>query len=562
MKEERKQLKNNILPLILLVIAVVLSFWIFEFKYMPHDFDNMGGKHIWVSGSTIKFVNMWLEEGPANLHFTNYEYFPSVEHQSLESRRPYVSYPTGVTYMVWQAAKICGVSRIDISFLKHYQLILYAIETMIITLLLYVLVLRFKKNAYSSALYAFALTLFWMTLPVNNWFMTNIFWTDIAVLFWVILFLFLESISDVFEGKLSYVIKGVKAAVVFAGILTEYYFYIVVFLAFIINVARIFLISEKKGGLKKTFLSSLQYVVPVFAGIAIYLWQLSFTDNWLKMLTDTFLHRTGAENNEASISTFVENFCQAIVCGSRLRALLLLVAFAIIITLFLIKHFNIQTLRTILVDRAASTIVLLIITPIVQIVVFSNHSAIHQYSMVKFGFVLIGFALLSIITTLDFKNIIFRIMYPLGVFMMVLLAMGYPGQPLKFYYEKNQERYYDIAKAIYNNTGFEDICISYSYVIDFEPPMDISVSEKCVNEITDTEDVEYWLNSIPNGARLILVIDKNHIGSNDFVDREITDEILYNEDIFINRGVILYEDENCALVNLSLSNMEGLYETT
>ena len=118
---------------------------------MPHDFDNLGGKHAWVSGSTIKYVNMWLREGAGNLHFTNMEMFPSAELPTFDDRGPYVSYPTGVTFMVWTAAKICGKTHIDVSFLKHFQLLMYGIESLMLSVLVYIFCRFFKIKSKTKS---------------------------------------------------------------------------------------------------------------------------------------------------------------------------------------------------------------------------------------------------------------------------------------------------------------------------------------------------------------------------------------------------------------------------
>lgn len=564
MSKDNRLNKLNRYPVIILLAAVILSFIIFEFAYMPHDYDNMGGKHIWVTGSTIKFVNMWLEEGAANLHFTNYELFPSIELNTMEDRQPYVSYPTGVTFMVWSAAKLCGRSRIDISWLKHYQMLLYGVETILMSLLIYVLVRRINRCAGETSgidsasnaknvIIAYLISVFWMTLPVNNWFMTNIFWTDIAVLLWVIAFLLLESISDKekCKGKLYKAVIIAKGVVIFAGVMTEYYFCIVVFIAFIINIARVILDKKTLQKVKGVIVSSLQYVVPVILAILVFLWQVSYTSNWLEQLLDTFLHRTGAENNEASFDMLIENFSQAITCGSRKRLLLFGVAICAIAVMGILNIIKAKLLTKVVADKAATVLGLLIMTPVVQMTIFSNHSAIHQYAMVKVGFVITGLLVAMVYVVHNIKSRYVRTGYVLITIGLILLAMGYPGQPRKFYFEKYEELNYDIAEAVYQQTGYSDVCMSFTYVIEAEPPMDISVSEQCIYEITDEDQLQNIVGHLPSGARPVLVVDKNNIGSNDFVDRDKTEYINSREEMYLDEGEIIYEDENCILVDIS-----------
>lgn len=564
MNKDSINTKLNRYPVIALLAAVVLTFIVFEFAYMPHDYDNLGGKHVWVSGSTIKFANMWLEEGAARLHFTNYELFPSIEYETMEDRQPYVSYPTGVTFMVWAAAKLCGRNRIDVSFLKHYQMFLYGIETIMMTLLIYVIVSRMLKrddgeaaktnNNLAIILVSYLISVFWLTLPVNNWFMTNIFWTDIAVLLWVIAFLLLESVSD-FEKKNSRLQKSIvvaKAIIIFAGVMTEYFFCIVVFVAFVLNAVRKLIVSEKGQKIKDVICSSLQYVIPVFLGIGLYIWQMSYTDNWLDKLLETFLHRTGVENNEAASGSLIENFSQAITCGSRKRLILFAAGIGLIVAGGVWVIVKRKLFKQLAVDRRITVLGLLTITPVIQIFVFSNHSAIHQYAMVKVGFVIIGLLMVMLYVAGNIKNRYVQVTYVLVTVAMVLLAMGYPGQTKKFYSEKNQERNYDIAEAIYRTTDYSDVCVSYSYFIDFEPPMDISVSEKCVYDISGTGRLEELANSLPKEARIVLVIDKNNIGSNNMgVLEDKTEYIVQQETMYAEAGDFIHEDDKCLLVDIT-----------
>lgn len=563
MERDSKLSKLNKHPVIVLLAAVIISFIIFEFAYMPHDYENLGGKHVWVSGSTIKFVNMWLEEGAANLHFTNYEAFPSIEFSTMEDRTPYVSYPTGVTWMVWSAAKICGRSRIDVSFLKHYQMLLYAIENILMTLLIYVIVSKIvasastddKQSSLTAVIVAYIISLFWMTLPVNNWFMTNIFWTDIAVLFWVIAFWLLESITDTtcLEGRWNRVAIALKILVIFAGVMTEYFFCIVVFVAFLINILRVVLKEKEKGHwFGKTFFSSLQYIIPVLTAIGIYVWQMSYTNNWLDKLLETFLHRTGAEDNEASVEMFIENFCQAIVCGSRKRMLILVVGVAIIVVPTIVLLIKRKALSAIITSKWVTVLFVLIFTPIIQIVAFSNHSAIHQYAMVKVGFVVTGLLICMIYVATHINSKHFKTIYVVMVVASILLAMGYPGQTRKFYFEKYEERNYDIAKDIYDELDYRDVCFSYTYFVNIEPPMDICVAEKCVYKIEDLGELQRAKANLPDEARIIVVIDKNNVGSNDFsIKAEKTEFVINQERMCIEQGKVIYDDENCSLVDMT-----------
>lgn len=561
MKTTDNKPKLNIVSVMILIGLTGIIFTVFQVFYMPHDFDNLGGKHAWVSGSTIKYVNMWLEEGAGKLHFTNMEKFPSIELQSFEEREPYVTYPPGVTVMVWLGAKLCGKSHIDIYFLKHFQLIMYGIESILMALLIYVFCERnVKAGEKSKLILSVAIATLWMTLPVNNWFLTNIYWTDLAVYLWIIAYLLLESVSDwdALSGKAKKVAEALKSIVIVAGVLTEYYFCIVVFFGFLFNI--VYTVKNADGKkLRCVIKSSLKYIIPVVVALTIYIWQMSYTNNWAGQLADTFLHRTGVAHTEDVTGEFKEGFLNAITCSSILRAVLLIVVEGIAGICIIIAACR-KKLINIFTDKSAIAVAMLIVTPVVQLLMFWNHSSIHQYSMVKVGLQIIGVLLgiTGLISNAQKRTKLQKIAAVfVGVFSFVciLLATGYPGRIKEFYEEKNKVLDYSIAEAIAQNTGFDDVCFSFTYVISNNPPMDICVSEKMVYEIASIDDVYTMFDELSEKANLILVVDKNNIGSNDYIDREKTDDIIRQEQECISLGKVIYEDDRCVLINLPHSEL-------
>jgi len=78
--------------------------------------------HQWLSGSTLKFVNNWFEEGPVSLKFGMIENPNSIEFPTLLSRGPYPSYPPGTIIPVYVLAKIMG-RELTPSLLMKYNLI-------------------------------------------------------------------------------------------------------------------------------------------------------------------------------------------------------------------------------------------------------------------------------------------------------------------------------------------------------------------------------------------------------------------------------------------------------
>lgn len=169
---------------------------IFIFIYPP-DFHNLGGTHSWLSGVTLKFVNNWLADGIWEDHFTCYESFDSVEFRTKQERTPYLSYPTGSTFAVYLAAKMAGKDHVGIYFLKHFQILWYYAEMLLLATFLYILLTDLaiyaerEKKAVTCLM-----ALFWVLQPVNVWYLANVYFTDQAVIFYIMAFLLFEYISS------------------------------------------------------------------------------------------------------------------------------------------------------------------------------------------------------------------------------------------------------------------------------------------------------------------------------------------------------------------------------
>ncbi|MBQ3790732.1 MAG: hypothetical protein II800_07350, partial [Lachnospiraceae bacterium] len=323
-KPDKFQGKQWSYLLIEVILILGLFFAVFHFKY-PIRYDNMGGDNIWQSASTIKYTNEWLSEGPGKLHFTAYENFDSVEFATLSERVPFISYPYAHTVLVYLAAKLCGRQEIDISFVKHLQMILFAVETLLFAGYLRLLLARFGRTGPGGRmLITVSSTVLWILLPVNAWYLPNVFFTDQTVLLFVMALLYLEELlngerrSDARTGEtrssdrpgsagqrsFHAFLGALRILVIFCGILTDYYFWI---LAFFIFAARMINSLAHRDGIRAVLRTALSYGIPVIAALAVWLKQLSYTEGWLNLLLYKFRFRTGGYEGGV-YDRLIENF--------------------------------------------------------------------------------------------------------------------------------------------------------------------------------------------------------------------------------------------------------------
>lgn len=102
-----------------------------------------------------------------------------------------------------------------------------------------------------------------MYLPGNAWYLANVLYADQMVIFFVMLFILLEYVIDVLSNnKLKFFMRIFKFFIIYFGILTDYYFWIFVFLAFLLKAIKNILCKERTWPL---VVSLAEYVCPVIA---------------------------------------------------------------------------------------------------------------------------------------------------------------------------------------------------------------------------------------------------------------------------------------------------------
>ena len=387
-----KKNRATAIDILLLTGAILLLFYaVFHFKYRV-EYDKLAGDNIWQSASTIKYADMWLEEGPDALHFTAYENFPSIEFASLEDRTPFISYPSEHTLLVYLAARAAGRTEIDISFLKHFQLLLFALEALVLGLFLYIFMLDIGYRSRAGRIvFAAAGAILWTLFPVNTYYLANIFFTDQSVIFWLFWFI----LTDYMIHR-----KGSRTAlrrlltlplwlVIICGMLTDYFFWILVFFVAVFRWLGRWVITQNwRNGLPEFFL---RYSFPVAISLVLFFWQLSYTPNWLRTLLYKLEHRSGGfDNTESVFARLLENLTSGFF--SSQRSVLLYYVFLLMITLvgtgiYLHRH---HAGGLLFANNAAALFGASYLAIVVHTLLLKNHAAVHEFSMVKVSWIIMA----------------------------------------------------------------------------------------------------------------------------------------------------------------------------
>ena len=543
----------------ILFLALTLAFMVSCKWIFPVTYKTLSGSHIWLSASTIKFVNHWLSESPQELHFVNFESPDSIEFNSSVERGPYISYPSGETFFVYCFAKLAGHSRIDLSFLKHLQLWCFWSEILLFALFVY----RFlSRNGVASemekTITAFSTALFWSWLPANTWYLENVFFADQCIILFVMAFLLVE-----YEGMhctrktCRFTINAAKSLLIFAGVMIDYYFWILAFVAFIMHLLRT---MRAKEGWANLVSQSLWYVVPVIVALTAFACQLMSIPNWDNLLADRFFLRAGLSPCEDNALRgilinlkihFTSSF--GLTKSGFLRSLVLFAVLVFELGMGTMKN----TCRRILsrfpkwvFGKNGTIIVLGFVSPLLQIALLRNHSAMHEFSMLKLAWCVAMVPVLVPLMLLRAKgfsrqcfagNAKYSFFFHGFVLCMgaMIVITNIPFSSRDFYLSRQQYsshlEHSRIAEILRNNTSREHVCFSFSVEIPENPPHALAISGKRVYKINALKELDAHFPNLALGAKKLLVIDKNAT--------DLTNEQLAEQRMLVSDKPVFYEDD-------------------
>lgn len=534
-------------------ITAVIFLATITFIY-PVDFNELAGYHNWLNGSTIKFVNEWLEEGASNLNFTMYEYPEAIERAGMD-REPYVSYPNGTIVTVWALAKITGRQHIGIGFLKGVACMFYYMDSMLFAGFVYLFLSAFKiKDPVTKTLIASAAAACWIWQPVNIYYLANIFFADQYVTFWILGFLLIEFL-DITDHKLWK--KIVKAVIIYCGCMVDYYFWIMTALAWGLDLIALII---RKSKIKEHIKSLALYASPAMLAVLSFYLQISHIDNWYGLLMERFKLRVSNEGEEgvssSGITGILKFFKQAYCDDSKKRAIL--IALFILITVALAIYYLVREkkLKDVFTDSKLRILLLGSIAPATQILVLKNHSGVHEFSMIKLSWPMVMaavvFGLLALwlrgrhldeVSSLKgIRNMAVPRVFTATVCSLALMMLlgGHPTSPGYYKNARDFDIDYSLEYAMYDNLDKDDVCFSFTRQIVVNGPQRISITGKLLYRVGSTDEIDTLFPNLPENARKILIIDRDFTAKGSKIDDMQTEilsrpgsKIIYYDDRYI-----------------------------
>jgi len=527
-----------------LAMLILVCFGYAQFYNKAFSGYEAQGANIWLSASTVKFVNNWLKEGPLNLKFIMYELPDSVEFKNLAEREAYISYPPGSIVPPYILARLLNKSEIQVGFIKQFLTMKFLLDTLLVCLIAYsIFRIVFRLPRSNMAIFTSIISaLSWMCLPINLYFLRNVYFSDQGVITVVLIYIMLEIWGERFTKtpSVKFIYLGFKFLVSLCGVLTDYYF---LFLLFVSWLVRIVPLVKSKENLKKIFLASLIYVMPVLLGLGLFYLQISQVSNYENRILDIMVFRISGDlaGEKNKIYIIILEMLHRYHVGWLLTGFMAVSAF--------VKKKFLQRKYRPLLDIMA----IIYIPPFLQVFVLQNHSAIHVFSMLKFalpvmlGFIISPFLVFALKTAPDAGVVVrpendddFLISKSRSIYLIIILAsVGFCGiSNMTKYCQKmiGAPKTYERENLIRSNYGYFDVYFSFTESIEASPPEHLAISKKLIHKIDSIPAIFEKFPDLSPEARVLLVVNKN--------DEAKPARVIENEQKTLKAAHLLFSSEN------------------
>jgi len=451
-----------------------------------------GGHHQWLSGSTLKFVNNWYFEGPLKLKFAFIENPKSVEFKNLTERKFYPSYPPGTIIPLYLLTKLLN-HELTPSILMKYNLINQFFIAFFLSLSIFFFLRQININTTNSTLLSVIPIIIEYYTPATMYWHQNVFFSDQAVIFPFVLFIFLEIIKSSIKNKR--IIYILQTIISFYGSLTDWFFTFVILVIWFINI-----LKNKKNIIKTT----LYYWTPYITAIGLFLIQLGIL-GLLNKLYLKFLMRTGISQKGAKdIHDFFDQFWIQNIQNNYGTLYFYFIIGSIFFLFFLLIFMKFKK------DKFFSKILIFIsyfiFPPLLQVYFLKNHSVVHDFSVLKFSPALatIPFVIIPIIIIYLFKikhSTFYNIKLHKATFILPIIFCITILHSTEYYTKLFPKPDLDLSKIGYfikNNSSYKDIIFSDIYIIPENPPQRLSYSMKRIYKANNLKDICKKIKSIKN----------------------------------------------------------------
>lgn len=487
--------------------------------------------HQWLSGSTVKFTRNWYREGAFELRFLMLERPRSIESPDIASRQVYLSYPPGTLLPVYALARLAGREP-DASLVMAWNLAnQFLIALMLAGLTYWLLRERFRLDAASAVLAGLIPAVIYLLPPAPMYWHQNVFFSDQAVMLWFVAFVVLEGVRRYPRQRtLDRGLAVLQGGVMFLGTLTDWLF------VFVLAVAVLLRLVEGRLGRRPVEIAwrSVVFLWPAALALGLFLWQVEAFAG-IGYLISMFLVRSALNaEGQRFVTDFGRQFWHQVQVGFGGPApellwfsLLLWIAGAGVWWRRR-RHPDAEGLGDTLRVGA-----LLLLPCFLQVYTFRNHSAIHNFSTLKFGAPLgvVGFVLVPILLLQLLRADLPRafgvaglLPWPRGggrawgrraVVVPALAAVMLAGSlwfvadrhlAHRVFFPKFDPTVWTLGRFLDRHTAYADVVFSPVYRIDTAPPQWLAYSMKLVYGAKDLAAMRRRLAGVAGPWRVGLVL--------------------------------------------------------
>jgi len=308
------------------------------------------------------------------------------------------------------------------------------------------------------------------------------------------------------------------------GTLTDYYFWVVVFVIGLVQLVRLLSARETITTILRTLSV---YVLPAVTAVSLFVLQLVTTfPDWLYRLRQIADRRLALDMEEID---FFQGILDAISSAYGNLGFLLFTLLAVaLIGMYSVRLFrkDIYTEQKEQFSGLMHVATIIFVPTFSQIFMFMNHSGSHEFAMLKlglpfvFGFIFVVYFILLLCradvnsyipVAADDKN---TRRLPVALVAVSILVMSFVGAANlgdrigDYFAERYEVAHYEMAELIREHTAYEHVLFSFTEEIHFNPPQALSVSRKLVYQIDTLDDIQDLFPTLTPDAVLVFVISR------------------------------------------------------
>ncbi len=501
------------------VVVIGLSILVFS-VFFPNtvrtDFNSMDNYLEWVTSASLRIVNNWLTVGIFKDKFIMYEDFPSIEFEKYYGRNAYVSYPPGALVPLYFSAKLLGKKEISIGFVKKFVQAEYCAAALFLGWLFYAALITLEVRSKGFLIIApFLLSSLWVALPFNVYYMKNVYFADEAVILLSIMYFLLEILLyNKALKKYEKPLQASSAIVLFAGLLTDYYFACIALVTFLYRISYTFQSHPEKSLLQKIFSNTWMMILAVFSVTMLFISQVLAVPNGLELFILTFLIRTGSGAEHGGLGVLALHHFRVGFTAIFLPVLVCVTLFCLFFP-FLRNKFDRPK------QLLFSWLSIITLSSVLHTLILREHSIVHEFSMLKYNlvFVFIVFSLSYLLYSYNSPVVLLIKKYRLALFVLMAflaipLFLNLIDYNRTFYQRRTWKEDHSLAQFIRNNTSYYDVVYSPDYEIYLYPPQDLTISRKRVYKISRPDVIP--LNELPDRAIINILISEETLEKGDW----------------------------------------------